>query len=126
MLIQGRLSRLPGLHVLLVALAVQAITPDAQDLASIHSLRLFAPSLIDLETPPQQDEWPDDVCDPLDCASSVRLTPSQSQVCPSAFGVAIIQAQLCEATLDCARISACRGMFTSHMDLICSLGRLTC
>jgi hypothetical protein len=61
---QGR-----GLHavwqrILLIAVAIQGITPDVYDLASTHSFVLVCPTLApDDAAAPGGDEWPDDVCE---------------------------------------------------------------
>jgi hypothetical protein len=56
---QTRRARSIAAYFLLFALAIQGITPDAQDLASLNALRLFCPQLDD-------DESLDDVCGPAD------------------------------------------------------------
>jgi hypothetical protein len=123
---QGRLSRLHCLQLLLVALAIQGITPDAHDLASCHALRLFSPLLTDSDTPVEQDEWPDDVCDPVQSATSIPLPPREDQGSPWTFELAIIQTKRRSIDLNSIRSGARRGVFSSSADLFSSLGRLIC
>ena len=61
----GRPFRLPLLGFLLIVVTIQGIVPDGQDLASMEPLRLFAHMLPGSDTFAQEDEWPDDVCDPV-------------------------------------------------------------
>jgi hypothetical protein len=62
---KGRLFRIFCLQILLIALAIQGITPDAGDLASVNALKLFCPALTDSDQPVNDDDFPDDVCEPL-------------------------------------------------------------
>jgi hypothetical protein len=62
---QAKRTRSIPAHFLLFALTIQGITPDAQDLASLHALRLFCPQLADLKSLLDDDESPDDVCGPV-------------------------------------------------------------
>ncbi len=63
---QTRRARSIAAYFLLFALAIQGITPDAQDLASLNALRLFCPQLADLQSSLDDDESADDVCGPAD------------------------------------------------------------
>jgi len=62
---QGRLSQAFCLHILLIALAIQGITPDSNDLASSNALKLFCPFLTDADRMVDEDKFPDDVCEPV-------------------------------------------------------------
>jgi hypothetical protein len=62
---QGRLFQAFCLQILLLALAIQGITPDAEDLASVNALKFFCPALTDPDTTVEEDEFPDDVCEPV-------------------------------------------------------------
>jgi hypothetical protein len=68
---QGRLPRFPLLGCLLIVLAIQGIVPDAHDLASMQPLRLLAGVPPESASLNQEDEWPDDVCDPMTTSSTV-------------------------------------------------------
>jgi hypothetical protein len=73
---QGRLPRIPLLGCLLIVLSIQGIVPDAHDLASMQPLRLLAGVLPESATFDQEDEWPDDVCDPITSLSAVSRPDS--------------------------------------------------
>lgn len=62
---QGR--RLPALGqgILLIAVAIQGITPDAHDLASTRSIVLLCPDLVDPDAGRDLDDGPDDACTPM-------------------------------------------------------------
>jgi len=73
----GRLSQLIWIQLLLFVVALQAMTPDAQDLASSHGLLLFAPAIAGSIPLEEQDEWRDDVCDPAPSSSAITLLLSR-------------------------------------------------
>jgi hypothetical protein len=123
---QGRLARLHYVQLLLVVLAIQGITPDAHDLASSRTLRLFTPLLTDVDSPVEQDEWPDDVCDPVQSATCLPLPHRQDQRSPWTFELAIIQATSHPTQLNSFRCGARRGVVSVHPDRFLSLGRLIC
>ena len=51
-------------HFVLITTAIQGVTPDAHDLASLNALRVFCPPLSSSGAVPQDDGLPDtdDVC----------------------------------------------------------------
>ena len=51
-------------YLLLTAIAIQGLTPDAQDLASLNALFLLCPYLTDPENFVGNDVLPNDVCGP--------------------------------------------------------------
>ena len=53
------------LYLLLIATAIQGVTPDAQDLGSLNSLVLLCPALADAENLGGNDTLPDEVCGPV-------------------------------------------------------------
>jgi hypothetical protein len=61
---QGRLCQSLSSQVLLFALAIQAVTPDPDDLVSANALRLICPFLSGSESLLHEDQMPDDVCEP--------------------------------------------------------------
>jgi hypothetical protein len=71
---QARRARSIAAYFLLFALAIQGITPDAQDLASLNALRLFCPQLADSKSLLDEDESLDEVCGPaeLDMYQAIR------------------------------------------------------
>ncbi len=83
----GRPSRSLSLLLLLFALAIQSVAPDCQDLASLQALQRIAPGLTDLDSPLQQDEWPDDVCEPAPSASRVAAACRNDLGSPLVFGL---------------------------------------
>jgi hypothetical protein len=122
----GRPFHLRSLQLLLFALAIQAISPDSQDLASIQALQVIAPGLTDLDSAMQQDEWPDDVCEPAPSATRVGPTCRKDQDSPFLSGIAsirtlvqpIYQRSLCSCTL--------APLLSTGADPLCLLGRLIC
>jgi hypothetical protein len=62
---QGSLLQTSCLRILLIAAAIQGVTPDSKDLASIHALKLICPVLAGSDQATDVDEFPDDVCEPL-------------------------------------------------------------
>jgi hypothetical protein len=65
----GRPFHSTVLHVILIALAIQGVTPDAYDLASLNALRLFCP-LLGLPTKlTDDDELPDEICGPAEAVT---------------------------------------------------------
>ena len=123
---QGRLARLHYVQLLLVVLAIQGITPDAHDLASSRTLRLFTPLLTDVDSPVEQDEWPDDVCDPVQSATCVALPHGKIGALRWTFGLAIIHATRHPTQFNPFRFGARRGVFSAHPDPFSSLGRIVC
>jgi hypothetical protein len=60
---QGRRHHAVWRRIVLIAAAIQGITPDVCDLASTKSTMLLYPILApDAAAAPGGDEWPDDVC----------------------------------------------------------------
>jgi hypothetical protein len=70
---QGRLCQSILLYCLLIAVAIQGVTPDAQDLASINCLLMFCPALADSRDMAGEDGLPDEVCGPAQSRISVGL-----------------------------------------------------
>ncbi len=58
----GRQCRTICLQFLLAATAIQGITPDAQDLASINAFLILCPRVASANHPTADDGLPDDVC----------------------------------------------------------------
>ena len=122
----GRPSHSRSLPLLLFALAIQAVAPDGQDLASIQALQRIAPGLTDLDSPLQQDEWPDDVCEPAPSVSRVDPACRKDHGTPLAFGLAITQApaQPVQEPSPSGRIR--QRTPSAGEDLLHSLGRMLC
>ncbi len=60
------------LPLVLISMAIQGVTPDPQDLASLNALRLFCPGLLAFPGS-SDDELPDDVSGPADSGSDIML-----------------------------------------------------
>jgi hypothetical protein len=61
---QGRLCHPVWFYFLLIAAAIQGVTPDARDLASLNALVLLCPALADSRNLTGEDGLPDEVCGP--------------------------------------------------------------
>ncbi len=59
----GRLMHWIVCRILLVALAIQGISADAEDIASINALRVLCLMPGEFDGSGGGDEWPDDVCE---------------------------------------------------------------
>ena len=59
---QGRQIQSLGQRILLIAVAIQGITPDPDDLASSRSVLVLCPALADDDAGRGVDDWPDDAC----------------------------------------------------------------
>lgn len=76
---QGRLYTSICLHLLLIATAIQGVTPDPQDLASIKPLWLICRILAGPDPMSDDDRLPDDVCEPMSAEmSAVMRHPADS------------------------------------------------
>jgi hypothetical protein len=123
---QGRRSQAFCLHILLIALAIQGITPDSNDLASINALKLFCPRLTDADQMVDEDEFPDDVCEPV----RVQIDLGRCQLADldglpfARFATA--EAQMGRVKSDALQFVARRGTLTRIDGLIHSLCRLKC
>jgi hypothetical protein len=75
---QGRLSHTICLQFLLIASAIQGVTPDARDLASIKALWLFCPVLAEANSLADDDGLPDEVCGPAQSAANLIFRTAKS------------------------------------------------
>jgi hypothetical protein len=123
---QGRRSYLGLELLLLVASAVQGMTPDAQDLSSLNSLRVLCPFLVDSGVLPDDDGLPDEICSPS--TSELKLVcrlGGRSTTLPF-FGLASID---CPAPAFCASTpqrQACDPALARIHTLVSSSCRLNC
>jgi hypothetical protein len=69
----GRLCHSVWLYFLLIAIAIQGVTPDARDLASGNALLLFCAALADSKDLTGEDGLPDEVCGPAQRELGVGL-----------------------------------------------------
>ena len=124
--IMGQGRRFPHFWrcIILIAAAIQGITPDPQDLASLKLLRMICPMVgADVESH-EDHESAGDVCEPLqmDRGSRIRQlarkTPRRGRIaiitCPE-----IVSPDLC-------RVASHRNEHPRPHGLIHSLGRLRC
>jgi hypothetical protein len=114
------------LRIVLIALAIQGITPDGNDLASINTLKLLCPSLIDADQMLDEDEFPDDVCEPVQRGiDSGRCQRTDRNELVYA-GAAAAESQLGTTRSGSPPFAARRAMLNRMGALIDSLCRLNC
>jgi hypothetical protein len=124
---QGRLFQPFCLRVLLlVALAIQGITPDSRDVASINALIVLCPGLSIIGQSVDEDEFPDDVCEPIAIGlalAALRSTDSDGLAFATS-GVAEFQCGT--VALRALPLLARNHANTCSNELIHALCRLTC
>ena len=124
---QGRLCHSVWLYCLLIAVAIQGVTPDAQDLASINALLMFCPALADSRDLAGEDGLPDEVCGPAQPQMSVGL---RGRVEPNDLANPLSESNeqhdLLTSHLGAVRSHACGGKHAGLDDLIYALCRLKC
>ena len=76
---QGRLVHAICLRLLLIACAIQGVTPDAHDLASIKALWLFCPVLAEANSLADDDGLPDEVCGRDESATDLMIRTAKSR-----------------------------------------------
>jgi hypothetical protein len=121
---QGRLSRAIGLQCLLVASAIQGITPDAQDLGSAKALWLFCPVLADAGSLADDDGLPDEVCGPAQAAALIIRMARSGDVAYPAF--ASTEPLLPTIQTNALRSNSRRRCSARINNLIYSLCRINC
>jgi hypothetical protein len=122
---QGRLSHTICLQFLLIASAIQGVTPDAQDLASIKALRLFCPLLAEAKSLADDDGLPDDVCGPAQSAANSIIRTAKSRDIPHAAFAST--ESLLPAFQSSALRSGSRRRYSAMIDnLLYSLCRFNC
>jgi hypothetical protein len=85
---QGRLIPSCCRRVILIAVAIQGLTPDLHDLTSSSALRFLCPYRVDSSTFPVDDDSPDDVCELIPW--SLRLERSRDLVDLGPAGLASV------------------------------------
>ena len=125
-MIMGQGRRFPHFWrcIILIATAIQGITPDPQDLASVRLLRMICPVLGSDFGSPGEDESMADACEPLrmDQGSRIRQVASKIplpgrlpiRTCPEIFSP------------DVRPVASHRNEELRPDGLIHSLGRLRC
>jgi hypothetical protein len=122
----GRLFHRICLHSLLIAVAIQGVTPDAQDLASFNALRLFCPALADTSNLDDNNDLPDDVCGPVEFETdSVVRGRSKSDDQPLRAFVSI-ELHVLKIQSNALRSAPGDGAIMRINDMIDSMCRLDC
>jgi len=111
---------------LLIALAVQGITADAEDLASINALRLLCLVPADFERLDDGDEWPDDVCEAAGSEICCVVLRKTDRDFTSISGFDSHDDLIGQFEQAAARLRAYSGPFSTGTDLSRSLCRLLC
>jgi hypothetical protein len=124
---RGRLCHSVWLYFLLIAVAIQGVTPDADDLASLNCLFLFCPSLADSKDLADDDGLPDEVCGPVRPETDAVLRGNAQPNDPAnpLFLSSEDHHQL-TIQLRALRSDARGGKHPRLNDLNCSLCRLKC
>jgi hypothetical protein len=115
------------LGTLLLVVTIEGIMPDAHDLASMQPLRLLAQALLGSSTLGQDDEWPDDVCDPVTSSAvsrhaCYRMVRAHTNNC----GAKAVQSQKELNNLLYSSVRALPAFFSSFARPLCALGCLLC
>ena len=122
---QGRQCYSVCLHFVLIAMAIQGVTPDAQDLASVNALRFFCAALAGSNPSASDDGLPDEVCGPAWSEMALVLHRRRESIAPG-FHTMSTENQM---PTDCsiARWSDTCGVNMIRFDnLISSMCRLNC
>ncbi len=121
---QGRLNPSYCRRILLIAMAIQGLTPDLHDLASSTVLRLLCPYLVSGSAFQLDDDSPDDVCE------VVRPTQSQERFRETdqlgTAGLAIVEGFQESAWFPTTRPRLAGRIVPHSLPLIEHLCRLTC
>jgi hypothetical protein len=123
---QARRARSISAHFLLFALAIQGITPDAQDLASLNALRLFCPQLAISNSLADDDESPDDVCGSVELHMHLAIRKRMDSRVLLFLGFVWTGHRTLVIGSDTLPLPSSLGRNARIGDLIHSLCRLTC
>lgn len=111
--------------MLLIASAIQGVTPDAQDVASIKALWLFCPVLADAGSLGDDDGLPDEVCGRDESAADMMIRTAKSG--EGSYPAFASTYSLLPTLQTNALRSICRHRFSAMIDdLIYSLCRINC
>jgi hypothetical protein len=123
---QGRLSHTVRLHLVLIACAIQGVTPDPQDLASNNCLLILFPTLADPNCLIDDNGMPDEVCRPAESEidSLWRASAASNELPCSAHASRERPAHTIHASA--ARVPDWGGDLARVGELIYSLCRLNC
>jgi hypothetical protein len=123
---QAKRAQFVSAHVLLFAIAIQGITPDSQDLASLNILRMLCPQLCAPQSPTDDDESTDDVCGSVQIQVHEAVRKRLESQAVSTLGFVWTGHYLCLISAETFRLPCPPTWNQSTGDLIYSLCRLTC
>jgi hypothetical protein len=122
----GGRARSVAAHFVLFALAIQGITPDARDLASLNALRVFSAYLADSSSLADDDESADQVCGSAEVAVHLTIRKRMDSRALPLVGVTLSGPRppsAALAALQSARPLAPNICFCDFIHILC---RLTC
>jgi hypothetical protein len=122
---QGRLMHWIVCRIVLFALAIQGLTADREDLASINALRQLCLMPAEFDLLDFGDEWPDDVCEATGAeTNSVMFAKSERHLASSASFCAhdLLKRRFEQS----ARMGAHASPFSAGVNLSRSLCRMLC
>jgi hypothetical protein len=122
----GKGTRLHSIssHLVLIAVAIQGITPDVHDLASFRALHLLCPFLDSSDCWEDEDDLPDESSGPVRPGLRWVMGRLLDPTADSRFVSAETKVQL--ITLDALRLAGPCGTFVRTNGLIFWLCRLAC
>jgi hypothetical protein len=121
---QGRRFAYFWLCIVLVATAMQGITPDAQDLASLKLLRMICPTFGSDLGSPGEDEPAAQVCEPLQRDQGARKPQTANEIPPPGWITIAISPKT--FSRDGRLVASLRNQEKRPDGLILSPGRLRC
>ena len=124
---QAKPRHTAGVWMLLIAIAIQGVTPDAHDLASWNFIRLLCSFLSGPEKLADNDDLPDEVCGPIQPETRTVLRGKDELGCRSgSASLSSVHAQLQPLAVEVYR-NGCRDATNRRRaELIHSLCRLQC
>jgi hypothetical protein len=119
---QGRPGYSLWLHLVLISVAIQGVTPDSQDLASLNSLFLLCHSGAGSGNLADNDSLPNEVCGPAEPVVDVVLRGMAEPDGPAGhLSFSTGHHDLLTTPIKIRRIGSRHGTDSRLADLICSL-----
>jgi hypothetical protein len=116
-----------GVWMLLIAVAIQGVTPDAHDLASLNCIRLLCPFLSGQEELADNDDLPDEVCGPIQPETHAVLRGEDEHGWQPGFAALVtVHAQRLSLAVEIYRNGCRNATNRRRAELIHSLCRLHC
>jgi hypothetical protein len=113
--------------MLFIAVAIQGVTPDAHNLASLNAIRLLWPFLSWSEKLADNDVLPDEVCGPVQPETHAVLRGKDEHGCQSGFSALLtVHSQCLSPAVEVYRNSCRDAANRRRAELILSLCRLQC